>query len=123
MTAPTRAAIYLRTAGRSAERIQEQRDACTACATGKGWTIVAEYVDDGVSGVRSDPPGLVDLLAAIEVGACDTVIVRDLARTSGNPHHATAFLRKCGDAGVTLVNGKGADLSAPSRLASYLPTP
>src|ERR1700740_141445 len=54
-----RAALYLRVST-DKQTVQNQREALTAIATQRGWQIVAEYNDAGISGAkgRDDRPGL-----------------------------------------------------------------
>lgn len=107
MTEATRAAIYLRTAVQCVDAIQDQRQACAAYAAARGWTVVAEYSDDGASGVRGGHSGITALRNAVGAKSCDVVIVRDLARISRDHDQMSAFARDCAAAGVALV-----DLSA-----------
>src|ERR1700740_2620959 len=54
-----RAALYLRVST-DKQTVQNQREALTAIATQRGWQIVAEYNDAGISGAKGcdDRPGL-----------------------------------------------------------------
>ena len=51
-------------------------------ATARGWTVVSEFVDPGISGQTLDRPGLQSLLTAAEQGAFEIVIVHELSRLS-----------------------------------------
>ncbi len=51
-------------------------------ATARGWTVVSEFVDPGISGQTLDRPGLQSMLTAAEQGAFDILIVHELSRLS-----------------------------------------
>lgn len=51
-------------------------------AARRGWTIVAEFVDAGVTGQTMDRPNLNTLVAAVEEHALDIVLVHELSRLS-----------------------------------------
>lgn len=79
-----RAAIYLRLSNATDEStsIQRQRDACTSYADAKGFAVVAEYVDDGVSGAREalQRPGLSAAVRGARAREFDVLIVAKLDR-------------------------------------------
>ena len=81
-----RAAVYLRVSteeqAAEAHSIDAQRRECAAYAQRRGWQIVAEYVDPGVSGRTMTRPGMDRLLADAERGAFDVVVVHKLDRWS-----------------------------------------
>ena len=79
-----RAALYLRLSrddgvGESVS-IGGQRALLRAYAADRGWTVVGEYVDDGVSGTSFQRPGLRRLLEDVEAGRVDLVLTKDLSR-------------------------------------------
>src|SRR5262245_25772148 len=86
LSTATRAAIYLRVSTEEQASdgygLAVQRERCRAMATVKGWSIVAEFNDEGISGTKdaSGRPGLAALLAAAEAGEIDAVIVLALDR-------------------------------------------
>jgi len=75
MAKPLRAALYLRvsTTGQS---VENQRRELEAAATHRGWVIVAEYADEGVSGAkgRDKRPGLDAVLKDAVRGKFDVVM-------------------------------------------------
>lgn len=87
MKAPNawRAGLYLRlsrddeTAGESAS-IENQRKMLMDYAARSGFTVVAEYVDDGWSGTNFARPAFRRMLDEIERGYIDLVLVKDLSR-------------------------------------------
>ena len=80
-----RAALYLRLsrddqgAGES-QSITNQRALLTAYAREHGCTVAGEYVDDGFSGTDFRRPALRRLLADVDAGRVDVVLVKDLSR-------------------------------------------
>ena len=66
-----RAAIYTRVSTEdqvSGYGLDVQREKCRAQAIVKGWEVVAEFTDDGISGTKDvqDRPGLAALLDAAD---------------------------------------------------------
>ena len=83
------AAIYLRLsredhlgADDESESILNQRLMLEQYAAAHGIEIVAEFSDDGVSGIRQQRTGLTALKSAIADGWIHTVLVKDLSRLS-----------------------------------------
>ena len=70
-----RLAVYARvsTSGGSQDPEMQFRD-LREYAGRRGWTIVAEYVDRGVSGARESRPALNDLMAAAHRRKFDAVL-------------------------------------------------
>lgn len=83
-TAP-RAALYLRLSrddekhGES-ESIANQRRLLTGYAAAHGYTVAAEYADDGWSGTRFDRPQFQKMLREIGEKRIDLILVKDLSR-------------------------------------------
>ena len=72
----TRAAAYARSATANPAAIEEQEAACRDAIAAQGWSLHAVYRDDGVSGLRLDGrPGLDTLLAAVDAGEFDVLVV------------------------------------------------
>jgi site-specific DNA recombinase len=61
-----------------AAQLTEMREFVAA----RGWTVVSEFVDAGITGQTLDRPGLQSLLTAAEQDAFDIVIVHELSRLS-----------------------------------------
>ena len=57
-----------------------QLDALRDEAERRGWQVAGEYVDDGISGAKSDRPALQRLLSDVERGHIDLVAVWKLDR-------------------------------------------
>src|SRR5262245_38079213 len=57
-----------------------QRDALRALACQRGYTIVAEAADEGISGTVADRPGIARVRDPLRSGKADGVLVYDLSR-------------------------------------------
>ena len=81
-----RCALYSRVSTEDQARdgygLDVQREKCRAMATVKGWDVVAEFTDEGISGTKdaSQRPGLAALLDAADQRAIDAVIFLALDR-------------------------------------------
>jgi site-specific DNA recombinase len=111
--APTRAALYLRQSVADGVGIASQRQATTALAAAKGWEVVAEFVDDGVSGTKSRGPltRWNDMLNRASAGEFDAIVVRDIDRLTRSINDLQALL----EVNVPIASAVGElDLSTPS---------
>lgn len=66
------------------QSIQTQREMLDKYLKDHGWRAVDEYVDDGYSGTDFDRPNFKRLMADIEMGKINLVIVKDLSRLGRN---------------------------------------
>ena len=64
--------------------IENQRKNIKEHLTSKGFILVNEYIDDGVSGATLNRPGFNELLNDFEQGLFDGIIVKDLSRLGRN---------------------------------------
>jgi len=62
--------------------IEAQLNEMRAYAAQRGWKVVAEFVDAGISGSTMDRPGLRALLEAAQAHQFDVVLVHELSRLS-----------------------------------------
>ena len=105
---PTRAAIYTRVS--SEEQAQEgtslevQRDRATAYCKAQGWDLAEVFTDAGISGAKADRPALQALLAAVESGQVDVVVVCKMDRLARSMRHLSPMLGDLDDKGVALVS-------------------
>src|SRR5437870_9636240 len=60
--------------------VAAQRDALRGLACRRGYTVVAEASDEGISGTIADRPGLVRVRELLRSGTADGVLVYDLSR-------------------------------------------
>ncbi len=86
-------------------------------AAGRGWTVVSEFVDAGITGQTLERPGLQNMLAAAEQGAFDIVVVHELSRLSRSSVYDTFaifdHLGRC-KVGFASVKEPQFDLSNPT---------
>ena len=89
-----RAAVYTRVS--SEDQAQDgtslgtQRERCEAHVTAQGWTLAGLYEDAGVSGAKTSRPALDRMLADVEAGLVDVVVVLKSDRFSRNRSHLLA---------------------------------
>ena len=98
-----RAALYARVSTEEqAERqksIPQQLEACRAYCKERGWQVVAEHTDPGISGTLEERPGLGELMRDVEARRVGRVVVwtfSRLARSSRLFHHLGWQLEKAG---------------------------
>ena len=79
-----RAALYMRVStdkqAKEGDSIPAQKSALEKYAKEKGYAIAGEYIDDGVSGTKSDRDELQKLLEDVKQGRIDIVLVTKLDR-------------------------------------------
>ena len=64
--------------------IENQRRVLTNYVKEQGWTIYDEYVDDGLSGVSFDRPGVQRLLEDAKAGRINLILCKDMSRFGRN---------------------------------------
>lgn len=116
-----RVALYARvnTAEQTADnQLFELRRYCEA----RGWTIVEEFVDQGVSGAKDSRPALDALMAAARRRTVDAVVVWRLDRLGRSLHHLLNTLDELTSRGVAFVSlGEGIDTgTAAGRLQLHI---
>ena len=111
----TRALVYLRRSKRTeGGGIETQRAECRRYCEARGWAVVAEFEDDGVSGARDRRPGLDALRAAVRRGEAGAVVVFRLDRLARSTRHAVVMLDELRAAGADFVSvTEGMDTSTP----------
>ena len=79
---PRLAALYARQSKADPDGIDRQLPRLRKLAKNQGWTVVGEYVDDGMSASKSRGPGSawMRMLSDADAGKIDTVIAVDLDR-------------------------------------------
>src|SRR6476660_2349242 len=120
--APLRAGVYGRLSETydAAEPVPTQLDRGAAHAARRGWTVVATFKDDGYSAFREvTRDGFGELIAAIEAGRVDVVIVRDIDRLTRNLTDWNAFEKACVRHGMRLSAYTGGDLDLSTAEGAY----
>jgi site-specific DNA recombinase len=118
-----RAAIYARISydpDARAVGVDRQREDCLRLAASRGWTVVAEYIDNNVSASkysRKARTQYLRLLDDIEAGRIDAVAIWMEDRLQRQVLELAEFLKVCDDAGVIRIASIGGefDLSDPEQ--------
>lgn len=102
--------------------IENQRAILTEYVSKQGWTVYDEYVDDGVSGVSFDRPGVQRLLDDAKTGKINLIICKDLSRFGRNyiqvgqytdyifPMHNIRFIALADNVDTASSQGAGMDM-------------
>ncbi|WP_208249064.1 recombinase family protein [Rhizobium sp. T1470] len=115
---PSRAALYLRVStGRQADNdlsIPDQRRQATEFCKARGWEVVSEFVDAGLSGTDDNRPELQRMLDLATGGGSpfDAVVVHSFSRFARDHfalEHAVRRLRKHGVRLVSITQDLGDD--------------
>lgn len=91
-----RVATYLRVSTNKDQTVENQRLALAEWAQGRGHSIVAEFVDEGISGAkgRDKRPGLDSMLRAAVAGKFDMLAVTELSRLGRSLQHLIQILNE-----------------------------
>jgi DNA invertase Pin-like site-specific DNA recombinase len=102
-----RAGVYARiSSDREADGlgVGRQMEDCARLAERKGWRVVEQYVDDDVSAWNGKRrPEYARLLADLQAGAINGLLVYDLDRLHRQPSELEAFIALCQRLGLTNV--------------------
>ena len=104
----------------AAESVPTQLERGTDHATRRGWQVVATFKDDGYSAFKEiTRDGFGELIAAIEAGQVNVVIVRDIDRLTRNLTDWNAFEKACVRHGARLSAYTGGDLDLSTPEGAY----
>jgi len=110
-----RAALYARVSTLNGQHPQMQLRELTEHVTRRGWEIMGEYVDEGVSGSKESRPELNRLMADAHRRLFDIVLVWKIDRFGRSLKHLVNALADLDSYGVTFASLKDSlDLSTPS---------
>jgi DNA invertase Pin-like site-specific DNA recombinase len=118
-TATVRAAIYARvsTDGQveTGTSLDEQIRRCRAYCAAQGWSVVAEYREEGVSGTKASRPQLDALMRSARGRELDAIVVAKLDRWGRSMRHLCEALGGLDDVGVRFASvAEAIDSSTPS---------
>jgi len=117
MSRPKRAALYARvsTTGHGQD-VGLQLDELREAARVRGWEIYDTFVDEGLSGAKTDRPQLQQMLSACQAGRVDVVACWKLDRLGRSLRHVLEILDQLGEQGVEFVSLRdhGLDTTTPS---------
>jgi DNA invertase Pin-like site-specific DNA recombinase len=105
MTKPLRAALYARVStSNKGQDVGPQLDELRQVAAQRGWTVVAELVDEGISGSKDRRPALDELMGLARAGKLDLVAVFRFDRFARSTAHLLAALEEFGLRRVSFVS-------------------
>src|SRR5437899_1346116 len=110
MTMPVRAALYLRVStGRQAHNdlsIPDQRREAKGYCTSRGWEMVADYVEPGISATDDRRPEFQRMIdaATINPPAFDVILVHSFSRFFRDQFQLEFYVRRLAKNGVRLVS-------------------
>ncbi|MFH1464718.1 MAG: recombinase family protein [Pseudomonadota bacterium] len=115
MNASIRAALYARVStSNKGQDVGLQLDELRQVAAQRGWTIVEEFSDNGISGTRDRRPELDRLVADARAGRFDVVAVFKLDRLARSLRHLLALSEDFSAWGVGLVSLHDAGIDTTS---------
>jgi DNA invertase Pin-like site-specific DNA recombinase len=117
----TTVALYLRVSTDD-QTVENQRRELMAAAERRGWTVAAEFCDEGVSGAngRDKRPGFDRLHKAIVRGKFDIVAAWSVDRLGRSLQDLVGFLSELHGAGCDLyLDRQGVDTSTPAGKALF----
>ena len=119
----TRVGLYARVSTHNGQDVDLQLEELRQVAHQRGWEVVGEFVDDGVSGAKEDRPGLDALMGAASMGKLDLVAVWKLDRLGRSLQHLLRLLNALQDYRVEFVSLRDSGIdttSASGRLMLHL---
>ena len=102
-TTRLRAALYARVSTADKQDAALQVAELRAGAEARGYEIVGEYVDRGVSGARDRRPALDELLERVRAGEVEVLMFTALDRLGRSLRHLVGLLDELRDRGVHVV--------------------
>jgi len=114
-TKPKRVAIYARVSTARDQNPEMQVHALRVLAEQRGWEVVAQYVDVGVSGSKDKRPELDRLMRHVHKGGIDVVICWRFDRFARSVRHLVLALDEFRGCGVDFVSMEDSiDTSTPA---------
>lgn len=106
-----RAATYLRVSTEdqvSGYGLDVQRERCKAQIVAKGWELVGEYTDEGISGTKDESkrPALAQMLQDAAAGKFNAVVILALDRLGRKTNIVLSLVEKLTQANVAIVSCK-----------------
>ncbi|HOI36707.1 MAG TPA: recombinase family protein [Bacillota bacterium] len=112
-----RTAMYARVSTRDrGQDVGLQVDELRHVAEQRGWNVVGEYIDEGISGAQESRPALDAMLDDARLGRLDLVVVWKLDRLGRSLQHLLSVLDELTRLGVQFVSVRdaGIDTTSPS---------
>ena len=117
-----RAAIYARVSTSNGQTVANQVEALREVGARQGWEVVAEYLDEGISGTRGRErrPGLDAVLRAVTRREVDLVAAWSVDRLGRSLQDLVGFLDELRTAGCDLyLHQQGLDTRTPAGRALF----
>ena len=117
-----RVALYARVSTLAGQSPEMQLVELREYAGRRGWSVVGEYIDDGVSGTKESRPALNRLMADAKQRRFDVIAVWKIDRFGRSLRHLVNSLAELESLGVSFVSLRDSlDLSSPAgRLMAQL---
>lgn len=116
-----RTAIYARVSTTNhGQDVGLQLDELRQVAGQRGWSVVGEFIDDGVSGTQASRPALDEMMALARRGKLDLVVVWKLDRLGRSLQHLLHILDELQHLGVGFVSVRDAGLDSTSATGTLL---
>ena len=117
---PPRAAIYARVSTLANQSPQMQLDVLREYAARRGFAVVSEFIDQGVSGARDQRPELDRLMVGARQRAFDLVLVYRFDRFARSVRHLVTALDEFRALGIEFVSySESLDTSTPIGRAMF----
>jgi len=112
-----RAALYARYSTDKQSSTADQLRVCERLAESHGFTVVARFTDEGLSGGTANRPGYQAMLAAVRAGQVDVIVAEDASRLWRNMAEQSPREAELKDLGVAIVTH---DLDSRNEASSWL---
>lgn len=99
-----RVALYARVSTHNDQDVGLQLDELRAVALQRRWTVVEEFVDEGVSGGQRSRPALDRLMGAVRDGQVEAIAVWRFDRFARSTQHLLAALEEFRTLGVDFIS-------------------
>jgi DNA invertase Pin-like site-specific DNA recombinase len=119
--ATTRAALYARVStSNHGQNVGLQLDELRQVARQRGWSVVGEYVDEGISGTKTSRPALDRVMASARRGEFDVLTVWRFDRFARSTTHLLTALEEFRTIGVEFLSlREQIDTSTPMGKAMF----
>ncbi|MCL2448608.1 MAG: recombinase family protein [Polyangiaceae bacterium] len=108
-----RVAVYARVSTLDQSH-ESQLGECRAYCERRGWSVVGEFVDQGISGTKDRRPALDDMMTRVRRGGVDVVAVWKFSRFARSVRHLVTALEEFRALDVDFVSiSEGIDTSTP----------
>ena len=107
---PVRAAIYARVSTLNGQDVALQVDELRQVASQRGWVIIDTFIDEGVSGSKTQRPALDRMLELAREGRFDVVAIWKLDRLARSVAHLLELADSLNAWGVGLVSLRDAHI-------------